>query len=76
MRGRPSDGPSGKVFLYKFSQFVMFFRAQGVYFQGLRFECWFKIYGMVPEAMLGELLRLPFTENIEVGMMCLGDMFL
>ena len=38
VRGGPSNGPPGEVFLDKISQFVMFFRAQGVYFGGLRFE--------------------------------------
>ena len=56
MRGGPSDGPPKKVFLYKFSQFIMFFRAQGIYFWGLRFEHQFEINCMVPETVFGESL--------------------
>ena len=51
MRGGPSDGPPRKVFLDEFSQFIVFFRAQGIYFGGLRFERWFEINRMVPEAI-------------------------
>ena len=75
MRGGPSDGPPGKVLFDEFSQFVVFFRAQGIYFGGLRFERWFKVDCMVPETVLGKPLQSLFTENIEVGMMCLGDTF-
>ena len=56
MRGGPSDGPLGKVFLDKFSQLVVFFRAQGIYFGGLRFERRFEIDCMVLETMFGEAL--------------------
>ena len=51
VRDGPSDGPPRKVFLNKFPQFVVFFRAQGIYFGGLRFEQWFEINRMVPEAI-------------------------
>ena len=76
MRGGPSNGPPRKVFLDKFSQLVMFFRAQGIYFGGLRFKGWFEVDGVVPEAVLGESLRPSFAENVEIGMVCLGDVTL
>ena len=76
MRGGPSDGPPRKVFLDELPQFIAFFRAQGIYFGGLRFERGFEVDCVVLEAMFRELLQSSFTENIKVGVMCLGDTFL
>ena len=76
MRGGPSDGPPRKVFLDELPQFIAFFRAQGIYFGGLRFERGFEVDCVVLEAMFRELLRSSFTENIKVGVMCLGDTYL
>ena len=72
----PLDGPSRKVFLDELPQFIVFFRTQGIYFGHLRFECQFEFNCVVPETMFRELLRPSFAENIEIGMMCLGDTFL
>ena len=76
MRGGPSDGPPGKVFLDKFSQLVVFFRAQGIYLGGLWFEQRFEVDCVIPEGVFGESLQSSFTKDIEVSVMCLGNTFL
>ena len=76
VRGRPSNGSPRKVFFDKFSQLVVFFRAQGIYLGGLWFERRFEVDCVIPEGVFGESLQSSFTEDIEVSVMCLGNTFL